>query len=176
LRVVKEPAQPSRQSWKKAAVEKEELFSKDGSYPYSVCLGSFKTRDRLERAITTYREKGLSTYWVKVEFGDKEVWFRVFSGYFERRKHANEFIEGKNIKGALSRHTKYASLIGTYKSQEKLNRKKSAILELGYCPYIIHGSNGESRLYTGAFYQKSRAEKHSADLASDGIQSQVVER
>lgn len=176
LRVVKEPAQPSRQSWKKAAVEKEELFSEDSSYPYSVCLGSFKTRDRLESTINTYREKGLSPYWVKVDLGDKGVWFRVFSGYSRERGQSNEFIEKKNIDGALSRHTRYASLIGTYKSQEKLNRKKSAILEFGYCPYIIHGLNGESRLYTGAFYQKSRAEKHSADLASDGIQSQVVER
>jgi cell division septation protein DedD len=146
------------------------------SYPYSVYLGSFLTFKRVQNADSIYRKMGLSPYWVKVDLGEKGVWFRVFTGYFKKKEAAEAFIKENQIAEASSKRTKYATLIGTYTSEEKLEMNRLALLELGYCPYIIDGINPESKLYIGAFYTKAGAEKQYADLASKGIQSQVVRR
>lgn len=162
----------------KAALAKEKVFpgERDLSYPYSIYLGSYKTRERAERAMSEYGKKGLSPYWVKVDLVDKGVWYRVFTGYFQKREQANEFIKKKQIGESESRHTRYANLIGLFAFQKQLDEEKLRLSKLGYCPYIIPGRNGESLLYIGAFYQKARAQREHAELASKGIHSQIVER
>jgi hypothetical protein len=119
---------------------------------------------------------GLSPYWIKVDLGDKGVWFRVFTGYFKNKEEAEAFIKEKQIQEARPKYTKYATLVGTYKSEVELKKNGLALLELGYCPYIIDGIDGEYRLYSGVFYQKKRAQKHATKLASKGFHSQVVKR
>ncbi len=177
--VLAKAAPPSvEQTPEKAALAKEKVFpgEEDLSYPYSIYLGSYKSLERAERAISECREKGLSPYWVKIDLGEKGVWYRVFSGYFQKREQANEFIKKKQIAESKSRHTRYANLIGLFAFQEELEEMKAEISKLGYCPYVIPRENGESLLYVGAFYQKARAQRQHAELASKGIQSQVVER
>jgi hypothetical protein len=146
------------------------------SYPYSIYLGSYKTADRAGKAISIYQKRGLTPYWVEVDLGVKGVWFRVFAGYFQEREEAEEFIRENELQDAESRQTRYANLIDVYESKEDLGSKRDALLALGYYPYVIRGKDGELLLYTGAFYQKSRAERARDDLASRGIQSRVVER
>jgi len=156
--------------------EKSSLEVTRLSYPYSIYLGSYQTLDHAKEAISSYQKRGLSPYWVKLDLGDKGSWFRVFTGYFRSREQANDFIEKKHIGGAKSRYTKYANLIGTFASQERLDTERFRISEFGYCPYVIPGPDGELLLYVGAFYQKGRAQIQHAELASKGIHSQVVER
>lgn len=146
------------------------------SYPYSIYLGSYQSRELADKAISGYRKKGLSPYWVKIDLGNKGIWYRIFSEYFEKRGHANEFIVQHKIVGAKSRHTKYVALIGTFASQERANAEKLRLSKLGYCPYVIPGPNGESRVYVGAFYQEKRAQRQHTELASKGIHSQIVKR
>jgi cell division protein FtsN len=146
------------------------------SYPYSIYLGSYKTRGRAKRAISIYEQKGLSPYWVEVDLGAKGKWFRVFAEYFKNREDAEAFMRMKKLSDAESKHTKYANLVGVFESEEKLEGKKQVLRALDYFPYVIKGMNGEPFLFTGAFYQRSRAEKVQKELASKGIESQVVER
>jgi cell division protein FtsN len=192
--VAKEPSEPSapkaqpevakaashsaEQTPKKTAPGKEIVFpaERDKSYPYSVYLGSYKSRERAEKAISDYRIKGLSPYWVKIDLGDKGTWYRVFSGYFQEREQANEFIKEKQITDSESRHTRYANLIGLFAFQKEVDDEKLRLSKLGYSPYVIPDRNGESLLYVGAFYQKARAERQHEELASKGVHSQVVER
>jgi hypothetical protein len=152
------------QAPEKAAPARGDVFpgERDLSYPYSIYLGSYKSLERAERAISEYREKGLSPYWVKIDLGEKGVWYRVFSGYFQRREQANEFIKQKQIAGSESRHT--------------IEEEKGRLSKLGYCPYVIPRGNGEALLCVGAFYQKARAQRQHAELASKGIHSEIVER
>jgi hypothetical protein len=166
------------QALEKAVSPRENVFpgEEDLSYPYSVYHGSYKTLERAERAISRYRKKGLSPYWVKIDLGDKGVWYRVFSGYFQEREQANEFIEQEKIVASESRHTKYANLIGLFISEEELEEEKGRLSELGYCPYVIPRGNGESLLCVGAFYQKARAQSQHEELASKGVHSKIVER
>jgi hypothetical protein len=153
-----------------------DLRERTASYPYSVYLGSFRTLKGVHTTVSQSRKIGLSPYWIKLDLGEKGTWFRIFAGYFETRKGADTFIKVRKIGGAESRHTKYANLIGTYTSAGVLDKKQTALLELGYSPYVINEKKDVLRLYVGAFYQKVRAEKQNAVLASKGIQSQLVRR
>lgn len=146
------------------------------SYPYSVYLGSYGSLERAKKAISMHEKKGLSPYWVEVDLGEKGIWFRIFAGYFLNKAKAEAYIDEKQITDAKSKPTKFANLIGVYHSQHELNRKRVSLSKLGYSPYVVAGVNGESLLYTGAFYQRARADKQHTQLASRGIRSRVVMR
>jgi len=145
-------------------------------YPYSIKLTYFRSREAAEKSLAVYREKGLSPYWVKVKLGDQGIWYRVFAGYFEEIAQAEEIIKTFNLKGALVKQTKFATLIGTYQSESDVNSWIQQILEQGFSPYVVKGANGESHLYVGAFYTRKGAEDQSADLLAVGIKGKVVER
>jgi cell division septation protein DedD len=176
--VVKEPVRPAAQSQKKPTLGKEELFPEETSlpYPYSVYLAAYKTSERAEKAISIYRNQGLSAYWVKVDLGDKGVWYRVFTGYFADQKQAEAFIKRKRIADGKAKRTKYAALIGIYATERDAQKKFLALSRLGYSPYVVETNSGESQLYVGAFYTKAGAEEQRSDLSSKGVQSRVVER
>jgi cell division septation protein DedD len=139
-------------------------------------LGSFQTLKGLHETVSKYRKIGLSPYWVKLDLGDKGTWYRLFAGYFRTREGADTFIKVKQIREAQLFHTKYANLIGTYTSAGVLDKKQTALLELGYSPYVINDKKDVLRLYVGAFSQKIRAEKQNAALASKDIQSRLIKR
>ena len=147
-----------------------------GVYPFSVYLGSFRTLERLQKAETTYESRGLSPYWIQVDLGEKGNWYRLFSGFFRTRGEADAFIRENHIVGALSRHTAYAVLIGNYKSEEELRTERMELGAMGCSSYEVKDTNGVSWLFTGAFYQVARAQKHKAYLAAKGIRGEVVER
>jgi len=174
----KEPEKKPVFSAKRKEPEKKPVFSakQASSYPYSIYLGSYNSLARAKKAIAGHRKKGLSPYWVKVDLGQKGTWFRIFTGYFESRKEAELYIKEKGIAEGVSKRTKYANLIGAYRSPAELDRKKVVLSKLGYFPYVIPGQNGESSLYTGVFYRKARAEEHRGELASKGIRGRIVER
>ena len=146
------------------------------SYPYSVLLGAFGTIERTKRAVSTYRKDGLSPYYVKGDLGEKGIWFRIFTGHFERKEQAEELISKKRLKDAGAKNTRYAALIGSYSTKEELDEKRLMLSDLGYSPYVIDGVNGWSHLFIGAFYTKIGAELRQQDLAAKGIRSRVVER
>jgi len=164
---------------KAAQVQKRPASVRRGlaaSYPYSIYLGAQKTLSRAKRAVTIYQEQGLSPYWVKVDLGDKGVWYRIFQGHFVKEEDAEAFIREKNLEGAKVKRTRYANLIGTYSTVEDLRSKTFALLELGYCPYAILDADGHVGLYAGAFYTKAGADTQRRELASKGIENQVVVR
>lgn len=153
-------------------VVKEEFLS----YPYSIYLGSYNSVEKVEAASSTYKNKGITSYWIKLDLGKKGLWYRHFVGYFRSREEADEFIKARHIKEAESRQTKYTVLIGVYRSKEDLDNRKTRLEELGYSPYIISDSEEVYRLYTGAFYQRGRAEEFKDDLEANGIICELVER
>jgi protein-S-isoprenylcysteine O-methyltransferase Ste14/cell division septation protein DedD len=146
-----------------------------GSYPYSVYLGSYGTHERLQKAVKDYGSVGLAPYWVQVDLGEKGIWFRLFSGAFKTREEADAFIREHQIDGAFSRHTKYAVLIGTFRSEKQLNMERMELRAMGHSAYDVRGENVFG-LFSGAFYQAARAQKQEESLASKGIRGEVVDR
>jgi cell division septation protein DedD len=145
-------------------------------YPYSVYLGSFKSADAVKKAMSEYQGKGLSPYWAKVDLGDKGVWFRFFTGYFQTKEEAEKFIRGHNIQGATPGITRYANLIGIYSSDNEVEDTRKLIESAGFYPYVIKGPSGNNYLYSGAFDRKEYAEKERIILAAKGITSITTER
>jgi len=162
----------------KAADESADIIKSEIllSYPYSIYLGSYSNDIGVKEASSDYEKIGLSPYWIKIDLGEKGVWYRLFAGYFQTRREADEFINTRQIQGADTRLTKYANLIGIYSSQEEIEKQKAILEELGYSPYVISDTENVFRLCVGAFYQKDRAEEQNSDMALNGIQSQIVER
>jgi cell division protein FtsN len=176
--VIKEPAKPVGQNRKKPTLAKEELFPEESAlpHPYSIYFGSYQSLERAENAISEYRNKGLSAYWVRVNLGAKGVWYRVFTGYFKDQKEAEAFLKRKRLDDAFVKRTRYATLIGIYATEGDAQKKFLALSKIGYSPYVVETHSGESQVYVGAFYTKAGAEEQRSDLASKGVQSRVVER
>lgn len=145
------------------------------SYPYSIYLGSYNTDEAVKKAKSDFEEKGLSPYWLKVDLGEKGIWFRLYADYFQTKEEANNFIKNRQISNAETQKTRYVNLIGMYSSAQEVANQREIIEELGYCPYVINDNN-IFRLYVGAFNEKALAEKHNGELLQKGIQSKVVER
>ena len=156
-------------------IEAPPSFNHVVSYPYSIRLGAFRTLKRAQKAVSHYDKKGLSPYWVKVEF-DNKTWYRVYAGHFERRGQAEGFRRDHGLMDAMVKRTKYATLIHTNMSSEKLNHQLQSLKQLGYSPYVIEYDDGQSRVFAGTFVTKEGAEKQQQDLESKGVQSQVIER
>ncbi len=145
------------------------------TYPYSVLISTFRTFENVKKGVGIYKKKGLVPYWVKVDLGDKGIWYRVFTGCFKDGKSAELFIKTKHIAGARAKKTKYAVLVGKYSSDKEIEAQRERSTELGYSPYIINKHN-ERLLYIGAFFTEEGAIGQRSELISSGIQCQVAER
>jgi hypothetical protein len=146
------------------------------SYPYSIYLGSYDSIESVKKATMGYEETGLTPYWIKIDLGEKGIWFRLFADYFQTREEADRLIKIKQIPDAESKKTNFANLIGIYSSLEEAYRQKEVIEHMGYSPYVISDNKSVFRLYVGAFYQKDQTEELNSELLQKGIQGKVVER
>ena len=161
---------------KRMAESEMKASAKGELYPYSILLDSFRDPEGAKKAVGRYKERGLNSYWVKVDLGDGGIWYRVFGGFFKTMQAAEEKIQRFNLENALVRKTRFATLIGTYSSEDETNSKIRSLMETEYSPYAILGKTGDFRLYLGAFYTKEGAETQCLELISKGIFCEIVER
>jgi cell division septation protein DedD len=155
----------------------EPLIAEEASpYPYSLLLATFLSRSRAERALRIYAEQGLETYYVKVNLGRKGVRYRVFAGSFKDREEALTLVRAKNLQQVAPRKTSYACLIEQSSTEEVLDPKIESLRRLGHSPYVVNKDDGRYYLYVGAFYTEQGATSQLAELRSQRISSQVVER
>jgi HD-GYP domain-containing protein (c-di-GMP phosphodiesterase class II)/cell division protein FtsN len=146
------------------------------SFPYAILVGSFRQRDRAEEDTRFLRDKGIISYWTKVDLEENGIWYRVFAGYYKEDTQAEKAAGEYRLTGAKIKKTAYAALVGTYLSDAALSDQKAKLEILGYSPYVINGIAGEKYLFVGAFFTQKGAEDQSAELASNGIDSMVVPR
>ena len=59
------------------------------SRPYSILLSSCQLQESVQHVLLNYKETDLKPFVVKVNLGEKGVWWRIFSGHFETRLMAN---------------------------------------------------------------------------------------
>ena len=151
-------------------------YPHSASYPYSIHTGSFRSIQLAQQTVKDYRIMGLQAFWVRVDLGEKGIWYRVFSGCYKDLESAQKTIKAKQLKDAKPKKIKYGNFIGTYSSEENLRKQNQSLSKYGYAPYYIKDDQGKFHLFVGAFYTAKGAKKLSAELSSKGIRSQVVER
>jgi len=152
------------------------MAEEESPYPYSVLLATFRYRQRAERALRIYAEQGLETYYVKVNLGSKGFRYRVFAGSFKDREGALALVRAKNLEQVATKKTSYACLIDKSSMEEMLDPKIESLKRLGHSPYVVNKDDGRYYLYVGAFYTEKGATSQLAELNSQRIPSQVVER
>ena len=147
-----------------------------GAFPFSVYLGSFRTREKAEQIINLNKQQGIPSYSVTIAFKDQGVWLRIYAGHFKDREQAESYIEEHGLKDAEVKGTPYANLIGSYNVSEDLKGMIQSLNYLGYSSYTIDGPTGGYYLFVGAFITMSGAEEQNIELKSAGIESRVVKR
>jgi cell division septation protein DedD len=145
-------------------------------YPYSLQIGSYRTLKRADKAISDYRRKGLSPYWVKVDLGENGVWYRVLVGHCRDKETAKTFRQEHGMSGALIKKIAYANLIGIYSVEEQYEAEVKNLEKNGYFPYVIKDEEGMLRLYVGAFFTRDGVEQQHHELTGHRIQSEIVKR
>ena len=147
-----------------------------GSFPFSIYFGSSISKEKVEAEIDQYRREGLPVYWVRIDFKEKGIWYRIYAGYFKDQEQAQVVVNKYNFTDTEIKNTAYANLIGTYDTEDELENMTRKIEELGYSPYTIIDQAGRSSLFVGAFITEEGAEEENKELQSRGIPSRVVKR
>ncbi|MDF1592820.1 MAG: hypothetical protein P1P89_14995 [Desulfobacterales bacterium] len=160
------------------SVEKEKnvLNAPPVSFPYSIHAESYRSLQSAQQSAEIYLNTGLQAFWVRVDLGEKGVWYRVLIDCYKDPATAQKVINEKQLKHARPIRVKYANFIGAYLSDDDLKKQSRFLSEKGYVSYSIQDTNGQNYLYTGAFDTAKEAEKFSVELSARGIRSLVVER
>ncbi|MBW1997410.1 MAG: polysaccharide biosynthesis tyrosine autokinase [Deltaproteobacteria bacterium] len=172
----KEPTLSPEGSHGLGVVTQVPVPEKEPLYPYSLYLGSFRNIALAKKAKAFYGKKGIGTYWAKVRFKGKGVWYRVFTGYFRSPGEAEEFKEERGLQEAEVKMTRYANLVGTFERDGELEARVKELESMGLTPYVIRRGAGKAMLLVGAYVTKEGAEGNQKDLQLKGIISKVVER
>jgi len=174
---VQEPAPDiDKQGMNKIKGDKVQYEYVPGPYPFSLYLGSFQTLERAERAAEVFSRDALSSFWVKIDFKEKGIWYRVYLGHYKGHEQALNSLQEHGLEDAEIRKTPYANLIGTYPSPGDLDAMVQVLEGHGYSPYVIEDQEDRFQLFVGAFITEKGAEDHRDMLKSDRIESQVVRR
>ena len=164
----------------KDLISYDRLFSetmKEVSFhPYSILLSSCQMRESVQKVLFKYHEIGLVPYVVKIELGEKELWWRIFMGHYRSKEEALKAIKEHGLSEAIVMKTPYTNLIGNYSSEDEAIEMLQSIKELGYSPYIVKSGENNFQLVVGAFKKRKEAEKQRIDLLSDGIKNQITRR
>ena len=146
-----------------------------GLYPYSVLLDTFDEKNTVVAAVSTYREKGLSPYWVKVNLGKKGIKYRLFTGFFPTTAAATTYLEEHNITGKPIKPTKYTALVGLFDKKQPLEDMKNKLKTFCF-PYSIQSETGPYFLFVGSFYTINGATEQCAELHTENIPCTVIKR
>lgn len=149
----------------------------EGTRPYSVYLGSFRTLERARIAVDEYAQKGIRTFPVKLELAEKGVWYRVYSGSYPDTRSAEAFIKENGLQGAEIKKTAYACYIDSFTNNETLEDSIGDLKEKQFFPYvIIDNADNVHFLFAGAFISRNGAQELSEELRANGIENKVVSR
>jgi cell division septation protein DedD len=144
--------------------------------PYSIMLASCRRLDSAQTVIKRNRRRGLLPYAVRVNLGQKGIWWRVFEGSYASADEAVDVRRQYQLSGAMVKKTPFAVSIGNFSSETEAAIEVQRLLKLKHSPYFLPGSQNRVRLLVGAFASKNGARQLQDELNARGISNQVVVR
>ena len=129
-------------------------FKKVALNPYSIMLSSCRLRESVDKLLSEYRIKGLSPYFVKVDLGERGIWWRILSGFYQTREEALRIREKIDVSDSLVVNTPYANFINNFSSEADTTFMMVHLEKLQYSPYIIKRDTNTFQLLVGAFITK----------------------
>ena len=151
-------------------------FDTGTRHPYSILLGIYKSKEKVEQARLSYQSRGLPAYWVRARLSQNTVQFRLLTGAFSTMRQAKAVLAQVQSPGAKVVVLEHACLVGIYKSKEQSLKYYPALFECDYYPHEIETESGGTRLYAGAYFTLEGARNNCTKLISKGFSCKVVER
>ncbi len=146
------------------------------SRPYSLILASCRSRNNAQKALDDFRSHGASPLSLgKVKLGKGEIWWVVYTGYYESEEEADRTKKELKLPDAIVQKAPYCNLVGTFPSELEMAETYRRLERLGYYPYSIQDED-VYRLLVGAHSTAKNAEEQKLALEAEGMQSTVVKR
>lgn len=171
-----EPGEDEKDTKEAVHIVSEETGEKISFYPYTLKLSCFRSHKEVRKAVSYYKNRGLSPCFVKVDKGENGVWRIIYTGNYKTREDAGRAKEELKLTDSIIKKIPYANLIGIFTHEIDMTDMLRRLEDLGYFPYVIKGAENSFRLFVGAFITREGAEDQKLELQADGIESQVVLR
>jgi outer membrane protein TolC len=173
--VAQEPRPEPATSGSEKEGDVSHISERSGSkFPYSLHMSSWRSTRKARQELSCYREKGLAPFAVKVDLGKKGVWWGIYIGHYRTREDAVNAKTTFKLPDAIVKKKLFANLVGIYSNKDAMRDLSRKLKQLGYFSYATQGDNNTSRLLTGAFWDRKRAEKQTAELRLDGIEARLT--
>lgn len=144
--------------------------------PYSVQVASLPSFELAQKTLQSFKQKNLPVYHVKVNLGDKGIWWRLYIGYFATQNAAMEARETYHLPESIVQKTPFANLIGVYASMKEISAIQQRLEAMDYSTYVIKKSAHSYHLYVGAFITLKGAKELQRELKISGIATEVTKR
>ena len=144
--------------------------------PYSIMLASCRRLDSARAVVEQGRRKGLSPYIVRVDLGEKGVWWRIYEGKYSDLGEARAARSRQKLSEALVKKTPYAVMIGLYDDEKNAAAEVERLEKLDQTPYFVSAPRNKVRLLVGAFASEESARPLGDELSSRGIFNKIVKR
>lgn len=177
----KQPDTVPQQKPMKKTVAKEEngmemVHLPVGSHPFSILLETLSQHSNAQQAISFYKKKGLTCYWVKVSLDDEGDKYRLFTGAFATEAEAKNALAKHHLTGKSVKKTPYAARIGIFSNKEELATTYKKTAATGVVPYVLGTADENFFLFVGAFYTAEGANSQCRELVDKGLPCQAVSR
>ena len=118
-----EGEQNSNKFWRKSRSADE------SSRPYSILLSSCQKQASVQKVISSYQGTELDPFVVKVELGEKGVWWRIFSGRFETREAAADAKHKSGLSDKTVIKLSHSDLMQARGDQSEAESDDSSLVE-----------------------------------------------
>lgn len=173
-------AVPQQKPVKKTQAEEkngmEMVHLSAGNHPFSILLETLSKHSNAQQAISFYKKKGLTCYWVKVSLDDEGDKYRLFTGAFATEAEAKSALVKHHLTGKSVKKTPYAARIGIFSNKEELAATYKKTAATGVVPYVLGTVEESFFLYVGAFYTAEGANSQCRELVDQGLPCQAVSR
>ncbi len=161
--------------------KKRVKLGKQGAYPYTIHVSSYKNKHVANSVAIKLREKGFPAFVCPVQIPNRGDFHRIFIGFYstfrETRKAAQKLKRVKNL-FPLEAKMPYAIQVGTFSSDQKLKKLEADLQSKTYLTYAIPDAtaNHRTKLLFGAFRTAEETEIFTQKLQNEGFEAKVVTR
>jgi SPOR domain len=156
-------------------------LGKQGAYPYTIHVSSYRNKHVAYNAAIKLREKGSPAFVCPVQLPIRGEFYRIFIGFYstfrETRKAALKLKGAKDLY-PLEAKMPYAIQVGTFNSDQNLKKVESDLQSKTYLTYAVPDAtaNHRTKLLFGAFRTAKEASIFTKMIQNDGFEAKVVTR
>ncbi|MFH2045898.1 MAG: AAA family ATPase [Pseudomonadota bacterium] len=143
---------------------------------YTILLASHRFSKRVSEEASLFRNKGIDSHWVEVDLGNNGIWHRHFTGRFDNKAAAQNYINEYGLADVLILRAPWAIQVYEEKSPEAMKEIINNLKANLYDGYIQKMENGGYRLLIGAFVTRKGAEHAAGKIAISDVSPVVVLR